>query len=267
MNNKIAAIQMCSSTDVEENLKTAAKLIEDAATQGARVVVLPEMFAIIGDNASKVKAMEHFGDNGVMQKFLSNQALLHKIWIIGGTIPLISETNLHKIRAACLVYDACGHLVARYDKMHLFDVVLSEHEAYIESQSTDAGDKVVVIDTPVGRVGIAVCFDIRFPDFCRCLANNGAEIIVVPAAFTQTTGEAHWELLLRGRAIDNLCYVVGAAQGGVHANGRHTFGNSMVVDPWGKVIAVAEIAQEPTIVCANIDLEYVKMVRKKLPLL
>lgn len=259
---KVAAVQMCSSHDVDENLQTATKFIQEAAINQAKLVVLPEMFATMGlTNEEKFSVKETFG-KGKIQDFLSHEAQKNEIWIAGGTIPIESET---RIKAACLVWDDQGHVVARYDKIHLFDVTLSEKETYKESDTIQAGDQLVVVDTPFGKLGLAVCYDIRFPELFRCLMNKGAEIFVVPSAFTVPTGEAHWELLARSRAVENFCYFIGACQGGEHANGRKTYGNSLIVDPWGKVIAKKE-SIEPGIIYADIDLQKIADIRNAIPI-
>jgi len=259
--SKIAAIQMCSSADLDENLKRAHHLLAKAKHQGAEMVVFPEMFALIDTDIAKVKIKEPLG-SGKIQDFLAGQAKHHKLWIVGGTIPL-STTSENKIRAACLVYDDSGKVVARYDKLHLFDVTISEQESYRESDLVEAGDKAVVFDTPFGKVGLAVCYDIRFPELFRYMFQQGAEIFIIPAAFTVKTGQAHWELLARARAVENFCYVISACQGGTHSTGRKTFGHSMIVDPWGEV--KAKLADEAGVIMADIDLDYLKKIRKDIP--
>lgn len=259
----VAAIQMCSSTSVAENCENAAKLISEAAKNGAQLIVLPEMFPLIGSKPTdKIDNKEEYGD-GTIQNFLSQQAKENNIWIVGGTIP-ISCNNKNKVKAACIVYDNKGKALVRYDKIHLFDVVISDNESYKESDTIEPGDKLVVIDTPVGKLGLAVCYDIRFPALFTHLFNNGAEIIAIPSAFTMKTGEAHWELLVRSRAVENFCYVIGACQGGTHDSGRKTYGHSLIVDPWGSVI---DMRSNPTpgIVYANIDLDYLHQVRASIP--
>lgn len=259
----IAAIQMCSTGDVSENLKTAEKFIKEAAKNRANIVVLPEMFAIIGSSPNdKVLEKEKFGD-GKIQRFLSEQAKQNKIWIVGGTIP-IQSTNPNKVRAASLVYNDLGHCVARYDKIHLFDVTLSENEVYKESDTTEAGDDIIVVDTPFGKLGLAVCYDLRFPELFRRLLNKGAEIIALPSAFTVTTGKAHWEILTRSRAIENFCYIIGACQGGTHSDGKKTYGHSIIVEPWGSVAASKEDI-ESGIIYAAINLDKVHLARKFIP--
>lgn len=261
---KVAAIQMCSSHLIEENLSVASNLILEAAEGGARLVVLPEMFAIIGMKAQdKVLVKESFGV-GRIQNFLKEQSRKNKIWIVGGTIP-ISTHDSSKIRAASLVYDDQGHVVARYDKIHLFDVNLTETESYKESASTEAGDEIVVIDTPVGKLGLAVCYDLRFPELFRAFFERGVEIVVLPSAFTLKTGMAHWDVLLRSRAIENFSYVIASNQGGLHANHQTTFGHSMIVDPWGSVISRQE-DDIPGVIFATIDLEKLHLIRKSIPI-
>ena len=264
MLNKISAIQMCSSNIVEENLETASRLIEEAALNGAKLIVLPEMFPMIGNHANDKVVIKEPYSNGKIQSFLSNQAAKFNVWIVGGTIPIACE-NEHKIKAACLVYNNAGACVARYDKIHLFDAVISESEAYKESDTTEPGCEVVVVDTPFGKLGLSVCYDIRFPALYTKLLNLGAEIITIPSAFTMKTGAAHWELLARSRAVENFCYVVGACQGGTHRSGRQTYGHSLIVEPWGNVI---QEATEPgnTIIYADIDLNYLHKMRAAIPI-
>jgi predicted amidohydrolase len=262
---RVAAIQMCSSENIDDNLQTAKKLIEEAAKNGAKLAVLPEMFAIIGTDATdKVAAKETF-HHGKIQHFLSTLAKENAIWIVGGTIPLATENN-QKIQAASLVFDHDGKIVARYDKIHLFDVTVSETEAYQESATTEPGEKIVLVDTPFGKLGLSVCYDIRFPELYRCLFNAGADIIIVPAAFTVKTGEAHWELLTRARAVENFCYVIGAAQGGTHSNGRKTFGHSLIIDPWGTVQAIAN-QTDVGVIYADLDLKQQQKIRSAIPVM
>jgi deaminated glutathione amidase len=261
---KIAAIQMCSSHVVDENLLTAKNLIEEAAKNDAKLVVLPEMFAVMGiSSTDKVVEKEIFG-KGKIQSFLSEQAKKNCIWIVGGTIPIECDDS-KKVRAASLVFDDKGNIVSRYDKIHLFDVFLSEKETYKESDTIEPGNELVVIDTPFGKIGQAVCYDVRFPELFRCLFNNEAEIIVLPSAFTVPTGEAHWELLSRSRAVENFCYLVGACQGGTHSSGRTTYGNSIIIEPWGNVVSKKEDVATG-IIYADIDLKKVHEARKSIPI-
>jgi deaminated glutathione amidase len=260
---KFAAIQMCSSRDVDENLRNAAALIARAAKEGAKLAVLPEMFAIMTEKtADKLIAKETLGA-GKIQAFLSEQAKKHDIWLVGGTIPITGHAT-NKVKAASLVFNNQGERVAHYDKIHLFDVTLSDQEIYRESDSIEAGDHLTLVDSPFGKLGLAVCYDIRFPELFRWLFNEGADIFIVPAAFTVLTGTAHWELLARSRAVENFCYFIGACQGGRHANGRETYGHSLIIEPWGKVIQ--EIAgTTPSVICAEIDLAKVQQARKAVP--
>lgn len=258
---KVAAIQMCSSTNLEENLILAEKLIAEAAQNGAKLVVLPEMFSIMGAAQEKITAIEEF-ELGKAQQCLSEQAKLHKIWLVGGTIPIKNGT---KARSACLIYNEEGKRIARYDKIHLFDVTVPGGGTYSESDTFEAGEEAVVVDTPFGKLGLAICYDIRFPALFMQLFERGAEIITLPAAFTQKTGEAHWVLLSRARAVENFCYFIGACQGGIHSNGRETFGHSLIVDPWGKVIAEQQ-KDGAGIVYADIDLDYLKKIRASIPI-
>lgn len=261
---KVAAIQMCSSSIIEENLDTAAKLIQEAAAKHVTLVVLPEMFPIFGVAAThKVEIKENFG-TGKIQTFLSEQAKKNNIWLVGGTIPLACE-DATKVNAACLVYDNNGCVKARYDKIHLFDANISKNESYLESSTTKAGNHLVVVDTPVGRLGLAVCYDIRFSEMFSKLFSKGAEILAIPFAFTLKTGRAHWKLLARSRAVDTFCYVIGACQGGLHTNGRQTYGHSLIVDPWGSVMTEHK-ALQPGNIYAEIDLKKLHEIRKSIPI-
>lgn len=260
---KVAAIQMCSSHIVNENLIQAKALIKEAAENGAKLIVLPEMFAIMGINAKdKVVVKEKF-NSGIIQDFLSEQARTHNIWIVGGTIPIACEIE-NKIRAASILFNDQGEITARYDKIHLFDVEVSKEEIYKESDSTQPGEDLVVVETPVGKIGMSVCYDIRFPELYRCLFNKGAEIFVIPSAFTVKTGEAHWELFSRSRAVENFAYVIGAAQGGTHSSGRKTFGNSLIIEPWGNITAKNE-GINPGVIYTEIDLSKLYETRKAIP--
>ncbi len=217
---KVAAVQMASGPNVDGNLSEARRLIEKAAEQGARLVVLPEYFPIMGMiETDKVAVRERMG-NGVIQSFLSETARKNKIWLVGGSIPLVAGTP-DKVLNTCLVFDDRGEQVARYDKIHLFNLVLG-NEQYHEARTIESGNQVVVMDSPFGRIGLAICYDLRFPELFRAMKD--VDIIVLPSAFTETTGKMHWEVLVRARAIENLAYVVAAAQGGYHVSGRETHG-------------------------------------------
>lgn len=262
---KIAAVQMASGTNVSANLIEVSRQIVSAAQAGAKLIVLPENFAIMGfQDADQVKIAEEEG-KGPIQEFLSEQAKKNKVWLVSGTIPLKS-TNENKVYAACLVYNENGEQVSRYNKIHLFDVHLEiTSETYKESETIESGNQVIVIDTPFGKLGLAICYDLRFPELFRQLVLQGAEILVLPSAFTAITGNAHWEVLLRARAIENLCYVVASAQGGYHVNGRETHGDSMIIDPWGAILD--RLPQGSGYVIAEIDIENIHKVRQNFPVL
>ncbi len=260
-----AAIQMASSPNISSNLLQADKLIGEAAKAGAKLIALPENFAIMGANEfDKVKVREKVGE-GQIQDFLSTVAKKYSVWVVGGTIPLVANDD-NKVRAACLVYNDQGECVARYDKVHLFDVSVPDtDEVYRESDSIEPGDNPLIINTPFGKLGIAVCYDLRFPEFFRTMSRDGIDILVVPAAFTAETGAAHWEVLLRARAIENLCYVIAPNQGGFHLNGRKTFGHSMIIDPWGVLLDCYKTGSG--FVSADIDLERLEKTRQSFPVL
>jgi deaminated glutathione amidase len=260
----VAAVQFASGTDVNTNLAQAAALTAEAARQGAKLVVLPENFALMGQHdTDKLRHAEAEGA-GPIQDFLARLAAEHGIWLVGGTIPL--QASPGKVYAACLVYDELGRRAGRYDKIHLFDVdVPGSSEQYRESATIDPGQRPLVLDTPLGRLGVAVCYDLRFPELFRQMADVGLDLLAVPAAFTAKTGAAHWELLLRARAVENLCHVVASGQGGLHENGRETYGNSMVVDPWGVVLA--RLGTEPGVAVAEVDLESQRHKREVFPAL
>lgn len=268
--SKIAAIQMASGTNVSANLNEVSRQITSAVDAGAKLIVLPESFAIMGmQDSDQIKVAEDEG-TGPIQEFLSEQAKRNKVWIVAGTIPIKLNSNNtdyeNKVYASCLVYNEKGERVSRYDKVHLFDVhIESTSETYNESQTLEAGNKAVIVDTPFGKIGLAICFDLRFPELFRQLVLGGAEIIVLPAAFTASTGKAHWEILLRARAIENLCFVVASAQGGYHVNGRETYGDSMIIDPWGTIID--RLPQGSGYVVADIDIESLHNIRKNFPVL
>jgi len=263
--SKCAAIQMASSPNVGANLLEAEKLIAEAAKAGAKLVALPENFALMGEHEQDKIRVKEVDGQGPIQSFLAETALKYGVWIVGGTMPIAGDAE-NKVRAACLIYNDRGERVARYDKMHLFDVsVPGTNEVYRESDSIEAGAHPLVFDTPFGRMGVAVCYDLRFPEFFREMARMGMEILVIPSAFTAETGAAHWELLLRARAVENLCYIIAPNQGGFHINGRKTFGHSMIVDPWGVVLDCYKTGGG--FVAAEIDLEHLEKVRTAFPVL
>ncbi len=258
---KVAAVQMASGPNVAGNLSEARRLIEKAVDQGARLVVLPEFFPIMGMSDTDKVAVRELPGNGPIQTFLSETARKNKIWLVGGSIPLVAGSP-DKVLNACLVFDENGEQVARYDKIHLFNLVLG-NEQYHEARTIESGNQVVVVDSPFGRIGLAVCYDLRFPELFRAMKN--VDIIVLPAAFTETTGKMHWEVLVRARAIENLSYVIAAAQGGYHVSGRETHGHSMIVDPWGRVLD--QLARGSGVVVAEVNPAYQASLRASLPAL
>lgn len=261
--SQVAAIQMASGPNVNSNLIEAERLITDAVAAGAQLVVLPENFAFMGHDEADILAIAEVDNEGPIQKFLAHQAKTHGIWLVGGTLPMQGSDDKH-IRSACLVFNDKGERVARYDKIHLFDVHIdASNESYNESETTEAGDEVVVIDTPFGRMGIAICYDLRFPELFRHMLDADMQFIAMPSAFTAITGKAHWETLTRARAIENLCFVIAADQGGFHINGRETHGDSMIVDPWGQILD--RVPNGSGFILAEMDQEQVNKVRKNFP--
>ena len=259
---RVAALQTISTTSVPENLQQARNLIDRAADQGARLLVLPEYFCLMGQHdRDKVAIQEKLG-HGPIQEFLAEQAARHQVWLVGGTLPLESP-DTDRIYNSTLVFDPSGSVVARYDKIHLFGFRKGD-EAYDESVSIRPGENVPqTFETPVGKVGLSICYDLRFPELYRSMGQ--VSLILVPAAFTYTTGSAHWETLLKARAIENQCYVLAAAQGGKHQNGRRTWGHSMLVDPWGDLIDC--LPEGPGIASGLIDPQRLADVRISLPAL
>ncbi|MGR6035145.1 MAG: carbon-nitrogen hydrolase family protein [Candidatus Nitrosoglobus sp.] len=259
----VAAIQMASGPNVGANLLEAERLIAQAVAEGANLVVLPENFALMGEKDGALLSIVEEEGKGPLQNFLAQQAARNKLWLVGGTIPL-RATEAGKVRAACLLFDASGRCVARYDKLHLFDVSLpGGDERYCESLTIEPGQDIVVADTPFGQVGLAVCYDLRFPELFRCLVEQGMEVLALPSAFTALTGKAHWEPLVRARAIENLCYVVAAGQGGFHASGRTTHGDSMIIDPWGVVLA--RLPRGSGVITAELDPKRLRSTRRNFP--
>jgi nitrilase len=261
--NLVAAIQMTSGMNVSQNLAQAQHLLEQAAQQGAVLAVLPEMFVLRGAQGdalkqARIEIAETIG-HGPIQDFLAKIAKRLNLWIVAGTMP-IKSSDLTRSFAACLVFNAQGEQVARYDKIHLFDVKLSHQEIYQESDSTVPGNSIVVVQTPVGKLGLSVCYDIRFPDLYRELISQGAQILAVPSAFTRTTGQMHWEVLTRALAIQQFCYVIAAGQ-----YGPNTYGHSMIIAPDGEILA--QLPEGPGIILAGIDLEKLVDYRKSIPVL
>ncbi|MEJ2575876.1 MAG: carbon-nitrogen hydrolase family protein [Gammaproteobacteria bacterium] len=261
----VAAVQLASGSIVQANLIEVEKQVVKAANAGASLIVLPENFGFMGNTCSDIPKIREQPGSGPLQDFLAQLAARLGVWIVGGTVPLFGD-HPDKARAACLVYDERGACVSRYDKLHLFDVQLAENgEKYEESASFEHGERSTVVDSPVGRLGLAICYDLRFPELFRELVEAGAEIIALPAAFTAVTGKAHWETLVRARAIENLVYLIAAGQGGFHVNGRETHGHSMIVDPWGTILA--EQARGAGVVTARIDHERLCATRRSFPCL
>ena len=258
---KVAAIQMASGPNVASNLDEAERLIEMAVEQGAKLIALPEYFPVMGVKETDKVAVREEEGKGPIQRFLSNQAKKHKIWLVGGSIPLEASIPT-KVRNSCLVYDDKGKVVARYDKIHLFNLDLG-NEHYHEEATIEPGKKIVTVDTPFGKLGLSICYDLRFPELFRAMGD--VDIIILPSAFTDTTGKAHWETLVRARAIENLAYVIAPAQGGYHLSGRETHGNSMIVDPWGVVLD--RLPRGSGVVIAGVNPAYQASLRKSLPAL
>ncbi len=258
---RIAAVQMTSGPEVADNLRRAGELLGQAAAAGARLAALPENFALMGRRDTDKIAVREQPGSGPIQAFLAETAARLGLWIVAGSVPL-AASDPGKVRNSLLVYDAAGTLRARYDKIHLFGFRRGE-ERYDESATIEPGREPVAVDTPCGRAGLSICYDVRFPELYRALGR--LDVIFIPAAFTATTGRAHWETLVRARAIENLAYAVAPAQGGEHAGGRRTHGHTLIVDPWGVVLA--EIDDVPGVAVADIDPARTAEVRANLPAL
>ncbi|HTW74636.1 MAG TPA: carbon-nitrogen hydrolase family protein [Steroidobacteraceae bacterium] len=261
----VAALQMTSGPDVSANLEVAARLLQQAGDAGARVALLPENFSFMGRRDADKRAIAEPDGEGPVQHFLSERARQLGLWIVAGTTPLADNPG-ERVAAACLVYDDNGRRVARYDKIHLFDVdIPGREESYRESAHIAPGSRPVLVPTPAGLLGLSVCYDVRFPELYRLMAAGGAQWFTVPAAFTVPTGRAHWETLLRARAIENLCYVVAAGQWGRHASGRDTYGDSLIVDYWGAVLA--RLSEGTGMVTATLDMAAQEETRQRFPAL
>jgi nitrilase len=257
----IAAIQTVSGPNVPDNLETIGALVREAAASGARLVALPEHFAIMGMHETDKVAVAETPGHGPIQSFLAATAREHRVWLVGGSIPLRSPVP-GKVYNSCLLLSPAGEVAARYDKIHLFGLDLAGQH-FSESRTITPGDTVCAVTTALGRIGLSICYDVRFPELFRAMGM--VDLISVPAAFTDVTGQAHWETLLRARAIENQAYVIAPAQGGVHPGGRRTHGCSMIVDPWGVVLAQQEAG--PGVVLAELKLSEVARVRQSLPAL
>jgi nitrilase len=262
--SRIAALQMTSGPDVDANLRVAGDLLREAAAEGAAVALLPENFAFMGRRDADKRAVAEADGSGPVQDFLAEAAAQHRVFVVAGTIPLRSAAADGRVHNSTLVYDGSGRRVGRYDKIHLFDVdVPGKSETYRESAHVAPGGEIAVIPSPVGLVGLSVCYDLRFPELYRELVARGAEVLVVPSAFTVPTGRAHWEPLLRARAIENLSYVVAAAQSGVHPSGRETYGDSLIVDWWGRVLT--RLPRGRGVISAAVDLAGLRSARAAFP--
>lgn len=260
---KMASVQMVSTPDVGRNLEAAARLIGEAARQGAGLVVLPEYFCLMGRrDDDKLRVAEAAGD-GPIQQALAESARAHRVWLVGGTLPLRSGDPARALNS-CQVWSPEGKPAARYDKIHLF-AFDNGRESYDEGRVLQAGGTPVALQAGALKVGLSICYDLRFPELYRALMTPPCDLLCVPAAFTYTTGRAHWELLLRARAVENQCYVIASAQGGTHENGRRTWGHSMIVDPWGEVLGV--LPEGEGVVVADLDPARIAEVRTQLPAL
>jgi nitrilase len=260
---KMAALQMVSTPDVQRNLQAAAALIDEAVRAGAMLVALPEYFCLMGRADTDKLAVAESDGTGPIQEMLSSQARQRSVWVIGGTLPL-RTADPQRVRNTCLVYAPDGTRVARYDKIHLF-AFDNGRERYDEGRVLERGEQTVAFACDEWRVGLSICYDLRFPELYRELTKPPCDLVCVPSAFTYTTGRAHWELLLRARAVENQCYVLAPAQGGHHENGRRTWGHSLIVDPWGELLGCRE--EGPGIVTAEMDRDRLVQVRQQLPAL
>ncbi len=266
--SQVAAIQMVSTRDIEANLQEARRLLQDAAGRGASVAVLPENFAVLSTHQMVDCGRTEAGSEAVIRSFLAAQAKALGIWIVGGSLPLAVRPDgseiPDRVRASCLVFDDEGREVARYDKIHLFDAMVEDaHGQYRESDTFEPGDQVMTVDTPAGRLGLAICYDLRFPELFRELRAREAEWVCLPSAFTWQTGDAHWHALIRARAIENQVWVVAAGQGGQNSERRRTYGHSLICDPWGRV--VTEHAEGPGVVVAELDRDHLGELRRRMP--
>lgn len=266
---QVAALQMVSGEDLGRNLLEAERLLRLSANAGVRVAVLPENFAVLKASQMVAQGQRELETDGEIRSFLAGQARRLRLWIVGGSLPLAARPDGSPVdgraRASCLVFDDSGTEVARYDKIHLFDATVDDaHGQYRESDTFEPGEAVVTVDTPAGKLGLAICYDLRFPELFRQLREKGADWLALPSAFTYTTGEAHWHALIRARAIENQVWVVAAAQGGQNSPRRRTYGHSMIVDPWGVVVAEKQ-GEGSGWVKAELDLERLAEVRQRMP--
>jgi nitrilase len=268
VSSQVAAIQMVSTDAIDANLNEARRLLTKAVSDGARVAVLPENFAVLATSQMLDRGRKEAEANSTIRSFLADQARKLGLWIIGGSLPLAKRPDgsvvPERVRSACLVFDHQGQEVARYDKIHLFDAVVEDALGqYRESDTFEPGDQVITVDTPAGRLGLAICYDLRFPELFRALRKQGADWVCLPSAFTWQTGNAHWHALIRARAIENQVWVVAAGQGGQNSDRRRTYGHSLICDPWGRV--VSELAEGPGVVMAELNIEQLTQLRKRMP--
>ncbi len=265
-NLRVAAIQMISTMDVEANLKTAGELLDQAAAMVVKLAVLPENWPLMGSSErDKLACQEEYGD-GPLQDFMAEKARTLGLWLLGGAIPLRSDKPDHVYNSS-LLFNPDGICITRYDKIHLFDVNVGtdKSEIYRESDTIAPGREVTVAHTPFGNIGLSICYDLRFPELYRRMLSHNITIIAVPSAFTHTTGKQHWETLLRARAVENLCFVIAAGQGGKHNETRETWGHSMIIGPWGDILASME--KGSGVICADLDLRHLDILRKSFPAL
>ena len=266
--NRVAAIQMVSTHDITENLNEAGRLLAQAAREGARVAVLPENFAVLSTRQMIECGQREAGSEPRIRGFLAEQAAALGIWIVGGSLPMATRPDgtviSERVRASCIVFDDQGNEVSRYDKIHLFDAMVEDAQGqYRESDTFEPGSDLVVLDTPVGKLGLAICYDLRFPELFRRLREKEAEWVTLPSAFTWNTGDAHWHALLRARAIENQLWMVAPGQGGQNSERRRTYGHSLIVDPWGKV--VSELDEGPGVVTGDLDAKLLTEIRARMP--
>lgn len=266
--HRVAAIQMVSTSDIDDNLHQASLLLARAAEQGARVAVLPENFAVLDTANMSVHGAREVVPEGPIRRFLSLQARSHGLWIVGGSLPVAARADGSaiegRVRATCLVVDDQGREVARYDKIHLFDAMVEDSQGqYRESDTFEPGDALVTVDTPAGRLGLAICYDLRFPELFRQLREKGVDWVTLPSAFTWHTGDAHWHPLIRARAIENQVWMVAPGQGGQNSERRRTYGHSLIVDPWGNV--VKELAEGAGVIVADLGPDHLEEVRRRMP--
>ena len=262
---KVASIQLSSGPNVQANLLEVGKYIKEISKTDSKIVVLPENFALMPENDEEFITHSETAGSGPIQDFLSEKAKDYKLWIIAGTLP-VKTNDPKKVTSTTFVYNSIGDVVSRYDKIHLFDVELpNSDESYNESEVFQSGKDLEVLETPIGRVGLAICYDLRFPELFRLLKESNVEILVIPSAFTEQTGKVHWETLVKARAIENLCYVVTSCQDGYHITGRQTHGNSMIVNPWGQI--TSRLASGSGFIESEINLKKLISIRQKFPVL